>query len=288
MKRFARRLISLTAAVMTLLVVACADIYIDQAPPASWSPWDVLKLTTFPTANNDSALLEVGGLSMLIDGGFKGYAQDMTRALRGLGYDGFVDVLYNTHPHDDHIGAVAQMLRTGFRASLFVSTFPKEYDEPGQTLAVAELDAAGIPYLQLGNCQAMDFGGAHIVFYYFPDGRDPNALSSIAHITFGNATILLTADASTAAQSYFHEELGPMLQADIMKFPHHAHTVMRRELLEDVKPGFVYVTNRRNSTPKANEQLRARGIPFKHTSMGPIVMVTNGEDWYITQTNNPF
>ena len=61
-----------------------------------------------------------------------------------------------------------------------------------------------------------------------------------------------------------------------------------RELLEDVKPGFVYVTNRRNSTPKANDQLSARGIPFKHTSMGPIVMVTNGEDWYITQTNNPF
>ena len=283
-----RRLCCAAAAILMLLTAAQADIFVDQAPPADWSSWDVLKLTTFPTAQNDSTLLEVGGLSMLIDGGFKGYSKDMTRALKELGYDGRVDILYNTHPHEDHIGAVTQMIREGFRASAFISTFPKDDPEPGQVLAVEQLDAAGIPYTQLQNGQAMDFGGAHIVFYYFPGGRDPNALSSIALITFKDATVLMTADASTAAQAYFHEELGGALKADIMKFPHHAYTVAQKGFLDDVSPGFVFVTSRFNSTKKVNEQLRLRKIPFKHTSIGPIVMVTNGTDWYITQTKAPF
>ena len=37
-----------------------------------------------------------------------------------------------------------------------------------------------------------------------------------------------------------------------------------------------------------NQQLKRRHIPFHHCSLGPMVMVTDGTDWYIWQTRAPF
>lgn len=286
-----RRTAILGAAVLALcllLAAAAAEIHLGEQPPEDWADRPLLRLTAFPTVTNDAALLEVGGLTMLIDGGTKGWTADMRASLTEMGCGDRVDVIFNTHPHEDHIGCVINLVKQGFRAGAFWSTFPRDYDDDRQREAVEVIDGAGIPWRTLANGEEVDFGGAHLVFWYFPEGRDPNALSAMTHITFGEATMLLTADASTGAQDYFHRTLGAAMRADILKIPHHGYTASRPAFLDDAAPGFAYITSRRAMTEKANTQLRRRGIPFLHTSVGPVTMVTDGTDWYIWQENRPY
>ena len=279
-----RIIMLLLAAALLCTCAAGAEVYLDREPPESWKDKDLLVLTAFSTPINDSALLEVGGVSILIDGGFKGQRFDMEKVLAELGYDGHVNIIYNTHPHDDHIGAVIYMMRFGFTADEFISTFPEDYPDERQQKAVSLLKDAGIPYRQIRNGETLEIGGASFRFLYYPDGRDPNALSSMAHITFGNATLLMTADVTNASMRYFHANLAPgEIRADIMKFPHHAILRMENEFVDDVSPKFVYITNRKKETPRSNRQLEIRGIPYKHTSVGRIVMTTDGNDWYVMQ-----
>ena len=275
-------------AAAVLLTAASAEIHIDERPPEDWADKPLLRLTAFPAVTNDAALLEVGGKSMLIDGGVEKWVDNIRASLAALGYGESVDVIFNTHPHQDHIACETALVAQGYRAGEFWSSFPKAYEDEYQQAMVAELDAAGIPYRLLRNGEEIDFGGAHMVFWYYPDGRDPNALSCMVHITYGTATLLLTADASTGAQDYYHEALGAAMHAQIMKFPHHGYTIARSGFLDDVDPEFSYVTSRQKMTKNANAQLRARRIRFKHTSLGPLTLVTDGTDWYIWQENAPY
>ena len=55
-------------------------------------------------------------------------------------------------------------------------------------------------------------------------------------------------------------------------------------VLSNVLNANVYITNKKDKTPDTNKQLKRRKIPFNHTTIGPITMVTDGTDWYIHQT----
>lgn len=267
-----------------LISTAYADIYYDIDPPDSWKEIETMKLTAFSTPYNDSALLEFGNFSMLIDGGFKGARYNMEKVLAELGYDKKVNIIYNSHPHDDHIGAVIHMMRYGFKADEFISSFSVDYNNEEHQNAVKLLKENDIAYHKVENGETIEFGNATITFYYYPDGRDPNALSSVALVRFENSKILLTGDITTGSIRYFrsiftkHE-----LQADIMKYPHHGITAVDSGFIEDVNPSFIYITNKFSATQHVNKQLSYRNIVFKHTSIGRIIMITDGIDWYIKQ-----
>ena len=261
-----------------------AEMFLDREPPAEWAGRkDVLRLTAFKTMLNDCTLLEVGGRSMLIDGGSRQWRKPLVPALAEMGYDGHVDILYNTHPHEDHIGAVTYMVREGFRAEEFWSNYPADHRNADQQKAVGELEKAGIPYHQL------DFGGAKLVFHWWEGGKDPNARCSILHVTFGNSTILMTGDIGGETQKALLEELGPeALKADVMKYPHHALTMCDDYFLKAVDPGFIFVTNQKVRVPKPTRQMTERHYPFYNTTAGRVVMVTDGKDWYIKQYKGEF
>ncbi len=274
---------------LSLAAQAPAEVYLDREPPADWADKPVLRLTAFATVSNDCALLEVGGRSMLIDGGVRKWRTQLTEALAELGHEGYVDILYNTHPHDDHLEGVTYMINEGFRAEAFWSTFPTTYRNDIQKDAVRALENAGIPYHQLAQEETVDFGGATLVFRWWEAGRDPNSRSSVLHVTFGDATLLLTADATGAAQrglmADFPEE---SLRADIMKLPHHGLVPSVADFIRAVDPAFVYITNRKSSIPRSIAQLDGMDIPWLVTSMGRIVMVTDGTDWYVKQYRDLF
>ena len=207
-----------TALLLVLLLLlpvflcpASAELYLDQEPPAEWADrTDILRLTTFPTLINDCFLLEVGGKSMLIDGGVQKWGFKLSDALNELGFQ-HVDVIFNTHPHNDHLECVTWLLKKRLTADEFWSGLPETFRDDMQQEAVKQLQKSGIPYHQLSQYETVDFGGATLVFYWWEDAFDLNARSVQLHITFGERTMLLSADIGGEAQQNLLKQVPPEL-----------------------------------------------------------------------------
>ena len=275
--------------VMMAVSTCCAEIFLDQDPPEDWADKSTLCLTAFGSGVTDSMMLETGGKMMMIDGGVGMWKEKLQKALLKKNPDFRVDVIYNSHPHDDHLEAIYILINRGLTADEFISSFPKEHGLDVQRKAVSALKKRGIPYHQLENGEEMDFGDAHIRFWYWEGGQDANERSSIAYIKFGSTSILLTGDITGTTQHALHKELGAeILDADLMKMPHHGLVPMVTDFLDDVSPSFVFATNWRKSSVLASEQLERRGIPCFYTTRGRIEMITDGEDWYIRQEKDKF
>ena len=282
----------LAAALLLFLLFgqARAEVFLDAEPPEDWAERDdLMRVTAFATLINDCTLIEVGGKSMLVDGGVRKWRTQLVEALAELGYDGRVDILFNTHPHDDHVQGVTYMINEGFRADAFWSSFPVTYRNEFQRAVVKALEEAGIPYHQLSQMETVDFGGATLTFYWWEDGQDPNSRSCMMHAAFGETALLMTGDATGATQNGLLKFVDPaLLRADVMKMPHHGIVPCVTDFLKTVDPAFIFVTNRKSSTPKASSQLQSAKIPFYNTTLGRVVMVTDGTDWYIKQYRDMF
>ena len=268
---------------------AFSELYMDQEPPAEWADrTDILRLTAFQTLENDCFLMEAGGKSMLIDGGVNKWRFLLRDALKELDR-WHVDVIFNTHPHDDHLECVYWLLKMGLTADEFWSGFEKTYGNELQRQTVHQLDKMGIPYHQLSQYETVDFGGATLVFYWWEEGDDPNACSVQMHVTFGESTMLLTADIGGNAERHLLDEVPPeLLKADILKYPHHAIRQTYPEYMDAVDPLFAFVTNRKINVYDAYRQLDSRGIQVCYTTAGRLVLVTDGKDWYVKQYKEHF
>ena len=286
-----RNRIRAAAALLAILLVllfrpgACADVYLNKEKPADWEQRDLLRITALSFIQNDAFVLECGGKTMLIDGGSGLRWKDLTQYLQD--HDLLhVDIIFNTHPHDDHLEAVLYTVRnSGLTADEFISPFEADYvcKNDLQRKMAALLQEKGIPFRQMFSGEELTLGEARMVLYQAEKG-DANARSGVLRIRFGDASILLTADISGQAQKEILAAYGEEgLKADILKAPHHGIVRMVPAFLDAVAPEFGIVTGRKNS--KAQEQFDYRKIPNIWTSLGDAVMETDGTDWYITQEN---
>lgn len=69
-----------------------------------------LEMHTIDVGQGDSTLILQGNNAMLIDCGTKSKGQDVTNYLQSLGISK-IDVLIGTHPHDDHMGGMAEVIK---------------------------------------------------------------------------------------------------------------------------------------------------------------------------------
>ena len=282
MKHMRRSLLLSICLLMLCCSTALADVYVNEPVPGDWHQRDLLRLTQYKMGANDGMLLEVGGRTMLIDGGVQKYNIPLLEEFQRRGLLE-MDYIFKTHPHDDHIDAQFRLVRRGLKAKEFLSAFPEDYGLDQQRRMVKQLRESGIPYHQIEHGFTMDFGGAKMLFMQSPDG-DTNGRSCMTHITFGDSTILLTADTSGRVHENFYMHLPEeYLKAQVLKFPHHGLTQMTPDFLTMIDPAFVFVTNSQDGAFYAKAQLTARGIEHLYSYYGTIMMETDGQDWYITQ-----
>ena len=278
---------------LCIAVSAAADVFINTEKPADWEDRELFRLIQANFQSNDAMILQCGGETMLVDGGAE---KHWRRLLSYLERNELTDLKYifNTHPHDDHAGALYQVLKArGVNACAFMSAFPKDLQDEWQMKVVKELDGAGIPYQQVSEGEHITLGNADLVVLRVVSDNVPssdfNSNSAMLHITFGDSTILLTADVPGRLQrEYLERYTGGELKADILKAPHHGINAMVHEFLLEVDPQFAFVTNIRDNVSATRWQLQTRGIPALFTNEGAIIMETDGHDWYITQQKGLF
>ena len=283
---------------LLLIVPSCglagAQVHFNETPPEDWQERDLLRLIVFKTMVNDAMLLQCGGDTMLVDGAMDKWANLLMDAFAELGLaaeDGHVHIphVFNTHPHEDHLKGIYRLIRKGMTTDEFITSFPDTYKNSMLRTALKEFKGRDIPIHLLEQNEEMRLGGSTLRFFWWAEGKGPNELSCLTHVTFGDATLLLTADAESIAQKgVLNQVPSEWLQADILKFPHHAYTIMEIDFLETVNPQLVFATNWLSSIQPAAKQVERRNMIFVSQGFGRIVMETDGKEWYVTQLLGQF
>lgn len=226
--------------------------------------------------NCDAAFLRCGGETMLVDCATQGQAVRIINMCKQLGIT-HIDRVVNTHPHEDHIGGLRDLLKEITVGELWVC-FPLDYNAH-MINAVAVAERAGVPVKTFADGDMFTLGGATIEVWKL-EGRanQLNNCSAQLLVTYGERTLLMAADLQDEGQRQMAELHGEQLDADILKYPHHGIEALRAEYKAAVSPLFLVVTNNHRQT--AGWKAIQRGdIPFAYTVPGFVCAFTDGVTW---------
>jgi competence protein ComEC len=229
------------------------------------------------------------GRWLLVDAGRTWNGGDAGRSiivpyLRRFGGELVLFVL--THPHADHVGGAATILRALHPAAYRDAAFAGGSASYRQSLAVASSE--GIAWSRVHPGDSLSIDGVSVRFLA-PDSawtaglRDPNLASTIALVQYGEVRILLTGDAETPEESWLLAHAANELRADVLKVGHHgSSTSSSAPFLDAVNPRLALVSVGAGNSyghpdPGVMHGLQARGATVLRTDqLGTIVLRTDG------------
>ena len=249
-----------------------------------WWPWNGghrLTVHFLDVGQGDSILVQTpGGRNMLIDtGGRREEFQTGTGVgdqvvvpyLRRIGVQR-IDALILTHPHDDHCGGAAYLVKS-FPVGLAVVSPVSERTSQEETVAAEEVATAGrksksspvdeVPPAYMSLLYRMSTEGIPVrvaqagntiklergldIEVLSPEEKAEelkaglNNSSLILKLTFGRRSFLFTGDAELEEQRGLIRR-GAALKADVLKVPHHGSRSLLPELVEQVEPEVAIIS----------------------------------------------
>lgn len=207
------------------------------AAPAN--PEGSLKVHFVDVGQGDCEFLELpNGQTMLIDAGERDEAQTIIGYVQKLGYNR-IDYVVATHPHSDHIGAMAQVIRSfdvgqvwAPRVSHNTKTFEAFLDAVSEKGLGIETATRGKQVYASNGCTIDVLSPAEGAAY-----EDLNDWSVVLKLNFGDQSFLFTGDAGTgviAAAQPGH--------ASVLKVGHHgSRTSTDASVVAAVSPEFAVI-----------------------------------------------
>lgn len=171
----------------------------------------------------DSIFIETpDGIQVLIDAG-----RDR-KALRELSklmpfFDRSLDIVIATHPDEDHIGGLPDVLER-FKTDVFIE--PGVEKNSGTYNTITEiLEEKDIETLVIDRKTTVHLDSDVSLKILFPvtdaSGFESNAASLIMQLVYKEHEFLLTGDAPKRIEKYLVLEYGETLQSDVLKIGHH-------------------------------------------------------------------
>jgi competence protein ComEC len=206
-------------------------------------------------------------------------------------HGGSLDMFVLSHPHTDHVGGAASVLRVLRPATYVDAGFP------GAAEAYrASLDMARETHVQWRRAHPEDrvtIDGVRLEFLA-PDSAwtaslvDPNLASVITLVQYGDVRILLMGDAERPEEDWLLAHEASELHADILKVGHHGSKTSSSEaFLAAVRPRLALVSVGAGNTyglptPAIMERLAAGGAQVLRTDrLGTIVARTDGHHVFV-------
>jgi competence protein ComEC len=211
-------------------------------------------------------------------------------ALRRPG--GALALLVLTHPHADHIGGAASVVRALRPAQVRDGGYIAAQGAYRDALTAVGATGGRWARIQPGEVLAID--GITCTFLA-PDSAwvagltDPNAASAVVRLQYGASRLLLTGDAEAAEEAWLlGRYAAEALRADVLKVAHHGSTTSTSEaFLDAVRPRVALVsvgaTNRYgHPAPTVMRRLLDRGTTVLRTDqLGSVRLRTDGDRWEV-------
>jgi competence protein ComEC len=191
-----------------------------------------------------------------------------------------------THPHADHVGGAATILKALHPAAYRDAAFAGGSKPYRESLATAQM--VGVPWSRVHPGDSVVIDGV-VIRFLAPDSAwtahltDPNLASTIALVRYGDVRFLLTGDAEAPEEAWLLVHQSGTLQADVLKVGHHgSSTSSTPAFLDAVRPRVAIVSvGARNSYGHPSsvivQSFIDRGMLVLRTDqVGTVVLRTDG------------
>ena len=274
-----------------------------------------LRVTAIDVGQGDSTLIQTpSGRTILIDGGGNSDETDADASDVGvkvvvpfLSYLGInrLDVLVLTHPHGDHVGGLAAVLRAQEVGTVLDGT-TLPYPSPAYRQFLAQVHRKDIPYARAVRGMRLDMGdgvtlhvlnppptpafGTSAVFGTGTDDAAINNYSASLLVQYGRTRFILTGDAQNEAEAAMLDAHAD-LACDVLKAGHHgSKNATGDDWLARLRPRQAVISCGRHNrfghpAPATLARLDAHGVQtFRTDRQGAITFVSDGR----TVTARPY
>jgi len=241
----------------------------------------------FPNIKDgDSAILSYDGDVWMIDCGDNKHGGQIAALLRQLGIRE-IGRLFISHLHHDHVlGLSATNEAAKIREIL--TCFPTGQTDSGvKMMWAAQRSQIPVDEYRDGDRFSMGDGAVELLILK-NDGTDldMNNQSAVTRITYGQCTILFTADMEQPGQAAMLKRVDPeLLRCDIVKYPHHGKSDLYTPFFEAMGAKMAVVTSVEGRGDPGQIALAMRGLPAAYTYLQDqyVHLVTDGEYWLCEQ-----
>jgi len=243
-----------------------------------------LQMHTIDVGQGDSILILQEDKVMLIDAGTRANGEKVVEYLKDLGITK-IDVLVGTHPHDDHMGGMAEVIKN-FEIGEFYA--PDNSDSDITTVWYQEFLDAVIEknikwnFPKVGDEIILGDAKAKILSPKKNSYENINNYSIILRVSYGTTDILLTGDAEEEIEEVLINS-NFELASEVYKVSHHgSDTSSSEEFMKKVNPKYSIISCKKGNTykhpsKKVMNLLENFGIiVYRTDEQGTIIMKTDG------------
>lgn len=252
----------------------------------------ILTVAFLDIGQGDSIFIEApNGNQALVDGGPN---KSVLRALAGVMpfYDHTIDAVVATHPDQDHVSGLVDVLNRFSVAAVFepgVNASTSVYQVLEKTIAEKKIPRI---LARRGMRIVLDEGVSLNIL--FPDrdvsNTETNTASIVAQLHYGSTNVLLTGDSPQAIEKYLVSLDGAALRSDILKPGHHgSKTSSSLEFVSAVAPRYAVISAGKNNKyghphRETLDTLKQFGISVFRTDMsGTVIFQSDGNTIHVAK-----
>ncbi len=214
---------------------------------AATMPGNELRVSFLDVGEGDAILIQKGNQQILVDGGPSPRAITLALGSRMPFWDRSIDLLILTHPHQDHLAGLAEVLR---RYNVEQVLYPScDYSSPLFDEWLRTIDEKKVKSVFACAGQRLDLGDGVVLEVLHPPlvpppGRPPDIDndSLVLRLVYGEVSFLLTADIKRETEWELVRERAP-LASTVLKVAHHgSDTSSAAEFLAVVGPAAAVIS----------------------------------------------
>lgn len=240
----------------------------------------------FDVGQGDSFLFRFPNAStMLVDAGPKKNGKELVRKLRKLGVRR-IDVLVATHPHEDHIGGMTEVIEAFPVGKIWDSGYNHGSATQRAMLKLVEEKKIRFGRPRAGFIQKFDDVSVEVlapVKTISGTKSDANNNSIVLLVSFKKISFLMTGDMEKPER----RSIGRFPHATVLKLAHHGSAdATDRRMLEQIRPEIGIISCARENPyghphKKTLRLLADFGVKVYETHDGEIVIRTDGEKYVL-------